>query len=468
MAAGEESTEHADIDLERMSEVDNLMWIVERNPLLKSTITAVTVLETGPDREVFEAKIERATRAIPRLRQRVVANPMSIAPPRWEVDPDFHLADHLHWVDLADEPDQSFDQVLMIAEEMAARPFDKTRPLWEYTMIVGVDDGSAAFVTKTHHSVADGEGSIQLMLEIFDLEPTEEVAGGPAAPTANPLNQADRVKNAIAHERDRQSELLRQLKSVVEDLPDSPSEGAAVIASTATSVGKALKPTPQPLSPLMSRRSLDVDFRTLTMPLEDLKAAGKLAGSKLNAAFVAGVIGGLRRYHDFHATPVEALRMGMPISTRSSADSATSNSFAATRLEVPLTIEDPIELMRHLDELVAEAREDPSVGATQYAAGVLRLLPKRLTTELMAQAMKGVDFSTSNVPGVPVPVYLSGSLVLGQYPFGPLSGSGVNITLLSYRDEVFLGINMDRAAIPDGDEFHNALQVSFDEVLGLA
>src|SRR5262245_20516815 len=71
----------------RMSDSDALMWHIEKDPLLRSTITVLWWLDRMPDRSRLEDKIERATRLIPRLRQRVVPSPYSIATPRWEIDP---------------------------------------------------------------------------------------------------------------------------------------------------------------------------------------------------------------------------------------------------------------------------------------------------------------------------------------------------------------------------------------------
>ena len=58
----------------RMSDQDALMWAIEKDPLLRSTITSVSILESSPDRERFEDQLERATRTVPRLRQRVVSS----------------------------------------------------------------------------------------------------------------------------------------------------------------------------------------------------------------------------------------------------------------------------------------------------------------------------------------------------------------------------------------------------------
>ena len=72
----------------RMSDSDALMWTIEKDPLLRSTITAVSLLDGPVDAERFRDKVDRASRVIPRLRQRVVGNPYSLAPPRWEIDPE--------------------------------------------------------------------------------------------------------------------------------------------------------------------------------------------------------------------------------------------------------------------------------------------------------------------------------------------------------------------------------------------
>ena len=70
---------------DRMSDSDALMWNVERDPLLRSTITGAWLLDRAPDRARLRERAERALHRIPRLRQRVAANPFSIAPQRASV-----------------------------------------------------------------------------------------------------------------------------------------------------------------------------------------------------------------------------------------------------------------------------------------------------------------------------------------------------------------------------------------------
>jgi diacylglycerol O-acyltransferase / wax synthase len=86
----------------------------------------------------------------------------------------------------------------------------------------------------------------------------------------------------------------------------------------------------------------------------------------------------------------------------------------------------------------------------------------------IGSVLRHVDFVASDVPGVPVPVFLGGAGVRAQYAFGPTIGAAVNVTLLTYVDNCALGIDIDTAAIPDQDVFHTCLIAGFDEVLALA
>jgi hypothetical protein len=82
--------------------------------------------------------------------------------------------------------------------------------------------------------------------------------------------------------------------------------------------------------------------------------------------------------------------------------------------------------------------------------------------------LRGIDFVTSNVPGPPFPIYLAGARVLSQFPFGPMAGAAANITLLSYVDDLNIGVNSDPAAVADPDVLLECLQEGFDEILKTA
>ena len=451
----------------RMSDADSLMWLIERDPLLRSTIILVTMLEHAPDRAQLQWRVDRATRRIPRLRQRVVANPLSIAPPRWELDPNFNLSYHLRYISANDEG--GLREVLDFAQPVAMQGFDRARPLWEFTMIDGLAGGAAALVMKVHHAITDGVGGVEMMLETFSLDGDVEEPGElPPEPYVYVLNQVERVRDAIAHETRRSLGIAKRAFRSLQSPDLDPERAARRAGETAASATRLLRPAVRPLSELMDDRSLSVHFETMTLPLDGLKAAAAGAGAKMNAAFLAGITRGLAAYHDHHDKPVEQLRMGIPISNRSD-DTAevAGNQFTPARSAVPASISDPREHMARLDRLVRGLRDEPANALVDPMAGILRRMPQALVSNLFHTMLRGVDFTASNVPGVPVPLYLEGAPVVDQYALGPLSGAGINVTLLSYVDNVNIGVNIDPAAVPDPDVLMTCLDKAYDEILAV-
>ncbi len=464
----------SDLEFEsRMSDSDSLMWRIEKDPILRSTITALTVLDRAPDRDRLLDKLERGTRLVPRLRQRVVGNLFSLAPPRWEMDPHFDLRCHVRWTNVGG--DGTLRDVLDIAEPIAMQGFDRARPLWEFTIIEGLADGKAAMVQKLHHAITDGVGGIAIAMLLLDLErdPTGDEEPMPPLPEGRVLSPAERTADAVGHIARRNLGIARRARTTV--------TGAAVgamadpfavvrgVGDTAVSMARMMAPATEPLSPVMTRRSLSVHFETLTFPLAAMKAAAKKADGRLNDAFVAGVAGGLRRYHERHDAPVDALRMNMPINVRTDeTENVAGNQFAPARFPVPISIEDPLEAMAAMRELVAGQRGEPALALLEPMSGLLNRLPTTITTSVFGSMLKGVDFTTSNVPGAPIPVFMGGAEIEMMVPFGPLAGAAVNVTLLSNRDHVHLGINCDLAAVPDPEVLRDCMQASFDAILELA
>src|SRR5262249_16109268 len=149
----------------RMSDADALMWTIEKDPQLRSTITAVAVLDRSPDRDRLIESVERASRFVPRLRQRVASNPLRIAPPRWEADPNCDLNYHLRWARAGG--DGSLRDLLDMAQPIAMQGFDRARPLWEFVAVDGLADGRAGLIIKIHHAITDGVGAVKIAMHLF-------------------------------------------------------------------------------------------------------------------------------------------------------------------------------------------------------------------------------------------------------------------------------------------------------------
>lgn len=455
----------------RMSDADALMWNIEKDPALRSTITSVFVFDRVIDRDTLVERIDRVSRVVPRLRQRVRSNPLSIAPPRWEVDPNFDLGFHLWWLKAPGKG--TMRDLLAVAEPVAMSGFDRARPLWRAVVVEGLEGGRSGLIMKIHHSITDGVGGMQIQLELLDLEPNAPRREVPPPPEVHVMTQPERVVDAFQHETRRQLGILKRsgpgLLSGIIDAVAHPAARIEQSAELAASLGRVLRPTSHPLSPLMTGRSLSSRFDVVTIPLDRAKKAAKKAGGKLNDAFVGGVARGLYQYHLRHGIDIDELRMAIPINVRHTGDPAVAgNAFVPARIELPIDQLDPIDSMKTVREKVESARHEPANELVAPVSNLLNRLPTTALTALFGSMVKTVDFTTSNVPGAPFPVYLAGAKMEAQFPFGPLAGAALNITLLSYQNDLNIGVTSDPAAVPDPDVLMECLRAGFDEILDLA
>jgi diacylglycerol O-acyltransferase len=449
--------------VDRMSDTDALAWAIEHDPRLRSPISAIVILDGPVDHTRLRHVLERASRVVPRMRHRVIPDPTGLAPPTWEVDPDFTLAFHVRLTNIYDGTERD---LLELAEPIVLQAFDRARPQWEFTIVDGLRGDRSALIMKAHHAISDGVGAVNMMLEVFDLQP--ELTRGrenlPPAPEPDPAPTESRLRAAVDHEaQELVNSVRRSLETAVGAVAD-PVGALQSVSETITSASRILRPAAEPLSPIMTGRSLSVGFADHTVPLAGLRDAGRRIGGSINDAFVAAVLLGVGGYHRQHGHDIDRIRMAIPINTRAPDDDSVGNNWTPSRAEMPLDVLDPDELMRRVRGTVARLRTEPAYGILAAMTGTLRRLPASVIAAVFATMSGGVDVAASNVPGSPVPVYLAGRRVEKLIPLGPLSGAGSNITLISLADRAHIGIVRDPAAVPDGESFAEHLRDGFERV----
>jgi len=449
---------------EFMRNTDTFAWAMENDPVLRSTVVLVALLETAPSYDVVVDRFDRISRAVPLFRQRIVPNPPP-APPRWEVDPDFDLGYHLRRV--VAPPPGDLDAVLAMARRAQMDQFDHARPLWEVTLVEGLAGGGAALVCKVHHSLADGIGALQIGRILFDLSEQPQ-AVGPAPPEPQP-DRAGSLRPARDLVRYQAGLAAAAARTGLRAAPAAlgaarrPVHAAEEAALTAASVYRLVRPINRTGSPIMKRRGLVRQLVVHEVPLPVLREAAHRADARVNDAFLAGVTGGLRRYHTRHGVALGDLHVTMPVSIRRPQDPVGGNRITLMRFDLPAGVWDPLERTRLIHHRTEAIRRERSLPHTQLVAGALNLVPRAYLSAIL----RHVDFLASDVPGLPAPVFVGGAAVRALYPFGPTIGAAVNVTLMSYVDVGGIGVSIDTAAIPDTDAFEECLRDGFDEVLAL-
>ena len=446
--------------------LDQATWHMERDPALRSTVVAVTWLDKAPDWDVLQKRVDRMSRSMPGMRQIVVQTPVPLSTPRLVVDQHFDLSWHLRRVRLAESRDQ--EAALELARRAAMDAFDRDRPLWEFTLIEGLEDGRAAFLVKLHHSLADGVGGMRMLGVLFDLqrEPSE-LGPLPPAPIGEESSALGLAAQAVGSMVSGSARIVRQ--GAERALPAawhgvrSPVRAAKETTALARSIYRTAGPMFETRSPVMRERAMTRHVAMLELPLSDLKHAAETVDSTVNVAFLAAITGGLRAYHHEHGAPVESLRVTMPVNLRTKDDSDWGNRITLQRLTLPVEEADPAERMRQIHRITRKIHDDPALPATDLIAGALNLLPPAY----VGGVLKHVDFLASNVPGSPIPIYLAGAEVTGFYAFGPTIGASLNLTLMSYQQVCNIGINIDTAAVTDPDVLLDCLRQGFAEISAL-
>ena len=478
----------------RMSDAEALMWNVEKDPWLNPSGASLIILDRPPDFEHFRKQVAAAVAEVSRLMERVVGGLGRLQPPVWRPDPEFDLDFHIRKMALP--APGNMRQLLEMATQIYQDPYDRTRPLWQYIVIEGLEDGRAAMVWKIHHSIADGTGAARLSEAFIQL-----TRDAPAPPEVdldavlaerlatddeegNNPSVLDSIVGTTTHFMRRQAGISRRLAGEMAMLGADPLRAGDAIGGVVKVVNQLRNEllgggsAPEEVgddgeeqlpggSPLWRTRSRHRHLEAMAFPLDQALAAAKGLGGSLNDWFLAGVVNGCVNYHDERHTPLRTLNTSFIVSTR--ADKAIGgNSFTPTRFAAPAGPMDPAERFKRLSEAMAAKRASVSgEGALSGLAGLANLLPTSLVTSVARSQASKMDFATSNLRGARRRFYISGAKVTSCYAFGPLAGTAFNLTAMSYAGEFAITMHIDPVAIADPADLRDCVEAAYQELIDL-
>ncbi|BBX74380.1 wax ester/triacylglycerol synthase family O-acyltransferase [Mycobacterium shinjukuense] len=453
---------------DELGPVDYLMHRGEANPRTRSGIMALEVLDTTPDWERFRTRFDNASRRVLRLRQKVVVPTLPTAAPRWVVDPDFNLDFHVRRLRVA-EPG-TLREVFDLAEVMLSSPLDISRPLWTATLVEGLADGKAATLLHLSHAVTDAVGGVEMFAEIYDLERDPPPRPMPPQPIPEDLSPNDLMRQGINH---LPMAILGGVLGAVSGAVSvagravlDPVSAMSGIVGYAMSGVRVINRAAEP-SPLLRRRSLTTRTEAIDIRLSDLHKAAKAGGGSINDAYLAGLCGALRRYHEALGVPISTLPMAVPVNVRAEADGSGGNRFTGVNLAAPVGTVDPVDRMRKIRAQMTQRRDEPAMNIIGSLAPVLSILPTAVL-EGISGSVIGSDVQASNVPVYPGDTYIAGAKILRQYGIGPLPGVAMMVVLISRGGWCTITVRYDRASVRHDELFARYLLEGFDEILALA
>jgi WS/DGAT/MGAT family acyltransferase len=460
--------------MDRLSPLDSLFLHVE-DGVTHMHIASCAVFEgPAPTHAALVELIASKLPVLERYRQKVRFVPGQLGRPVWVDDPHFNLAYHVRHTALP--PPGGETELNALMSWLMSVELDRRRPLWEAWMVEGLAEDRWALISKVHHCMVDGISGTDLMVLLLD--PSRKHTRPPAdtwSPTPEPSDPA-LVVGALRDLLLMPAEQLRAARSLVRG-PRAAATSLWDSMQGAVALGRELVPAPAlsiegPIGP--HRR-----WAAARASLDELKEIRRVLGGTVNDVVLAVIAGAFRDLLVSRGDPVEhaVLRSLVPVSVRAAEDHTANNQVAASVVELPIGVADPLRRLeatrRQMDALKASHQADASGALTSMAAFTAPMLYalglRSGTTAFRLLPQRSVNTVTTNVPGPRFPLYALGREMLEYLPYVPLSqGVRVGVSILSYNGKVRFGVTGDYDTIPEVEWFCRRLEAGVAELAELA
>lgn len=419
------------------------------------------------------------------FQRKLVPMPFELANPVWVHDDDLDLDYHIRRTVLPRPGSRA--QLDRLVGRLHSSLLDRSRPLWEFYVIEGLQSppgapkGSrhVAFYSKVHHAALDGAGGAALAQAILDISPVPREVPPPAPRSAQ--DDAEPSLGALAKAGLRQT--AGQYGKLVKMLPALAGTALQLLRPARDSAGeKTSRRTGNawfgPKTVLNGNVTNQRLFAGLSLPLADLKAMARAHEATLNDVVLALCSGALRAYLDQHGgIPKEPLLAAVPVSLREAGNTTLNNQVSMMRMSLASTIADPLERLRAVRRGAKASKaltgsvksvlptDYPSLGAPWLVGGLATLFGR---SRIANQMPPIANVAISNVPGPKLPLYLAGAKLLSYYPVSiAVHSMALNITVQSYGPSLDFGLTACRKAVPDLPWLAELIQQAFDELKAL-
>jgi diacylglycerol O-acyltransferase / wax synthase len=419
-------------------------WLHAETPTNHFVVNSLAILKSPPDIARLKAMLSHRIELHPRLRQVVRPGALPVAPARWVRQNNFDLDAHVHTAALPAPGGRR--QLADLIGDLAGRPLDFDRPLWQLYAIEGPGAGGA-LVMRFHHALGDGQAMVRMLMTLTDS-------------TAEGWTRRPRVRPRRTHRPYGRSSFARALDSVPR--PRQLIEGLGTVA-------RLTLLDPDRNTAIRGDLSLlKAVAWTEPIPLRDAKQIAQTSVTSVNDVLVSAIAGGLGDYLRRRGTETRGMRLRamMPVNLRSGDDEAMSgNRFSLVFLELPVGVQDPWErLMRvKLETDRIKASLEPAAGWVLVQG--LGLLPPSVEQVASRFYAGKASLVLSNVIGPPRPFFIAGTRVEEMTFWEPESGGlGVGVSIFSYAGQVAIGVISDRNVVARPVEIADASLAAFHEL----
>jgi diacylglycerol O-acyltransferase len=462
---------------ERLSALDTSFLALE-DEHCHMHIGAVAIFDAAPlrtasggiDIDRIRALMEAGLHRIPRYRQRLAWSPV-LRHPVWIDDTRFNLTYHLRHTHLPKPGDERL--LKRLAGRLMSQQLDRGKPLWEMWIVEGLEGDRFAIITKAHHCMIDGVGSVELTGTIMRPTPDDDPRLSEPAPRWLP-RPAPSATGLLARELFHRATAPLAAAHLAREALTTPRALLARAGEAGVGLWQAVSASFTPASPTPLNVPIGPHRRYdwTTTDLTAIRETKSRLGGTVNDVVLAILSGALRRFLHRRGLDVDHLdfRAMLPVNVRSSGEHL-GNRVAMIAVHLPLDEASPRE---RLARVVAETSR---VKSSHQAAGIQALeeLSDMTFTTLFTEFARLAALSqpynvvVTNVPGPPFPVYVLGARMLACYPVVPLfENQGLGVALFSYDGRLTWGFNADWDVLPDLHDLVAAVDREAEALLGAA
>lgn len=362
-------------------------------------------------------------------------------------------------------------QLTELVERLHAVPLDRNRPLWQFCVIEGLEDGGFALYTKTHHACLDGGAGMITMDVLYDKTPDPSEVEPPRVSGHVKAQQPEWLQQLT----ESYTQMMRQQIEMVQNAPQFLKSLEAMGRKAVNNLThpETIRRVTPPKTLINNSIGRDRSFSTLTLPLGEVKALGKAAGVKINDLVMVLCGGALRNYLLQQGDlPDDPLIAGVPVSLRKPGYYAVNNQVTMMLASLGTDIADPLERLAEVAASMVDAKENLDMvkdnihmeysfyGAPLYMQALTKFMSETRLADSLPPTMNAV---VSNVPGSRIPLYLLGHQMEAYFPVSiPNHGVGLNMTVQSYLDNLDFGFVSAKTSIPDAKVITDLIAVEFE------
>jgi len=440
-----------DVKLTRRMSAEDAWFLYFERPDAPLHIGSVGIFEgTVPFDGLYKSMAARM-HLIPRYRQKAVMPPLFAGHPTWEDDPNFSLDRHLHVIEA---PAGTNDRQLReISCEIFAPMLPRDRPLWDITLVHGLEGDRTAFVSRVHHCLVDGVSGIELLLATLDLtpdpEPTPPVEAWRPQPVPDPLTA---WADAMFEQANKNVQAFTQWRTNLLDPRGQMRSMTDFTRAMQTVLPNLRPPAHTPWNkPIGGRRHVAWTH----MSFQEVRGIrGKLGGT-VNDVMLTIIGGALGRYLDAHGAKTDGLRIRLmiPVNVRSDSEKgALGNRVSMMLPNIPAGIADPVQRLEAVRGEMETLKARNQADAFESLRRLSENLPAmyHVLAGLNGVPPGGANLVCTNVPGPMIPLYSVGHRMLAHYPLVPLAGDmGIGVGITSFDKALYLGVMCDPNIIDD-------------------